>query len=157
MSFFLFFWLSLNDTDPYVALPDYLESTKLPWEEQSQLLDHIVTHVTPPDEIGSWTWPVDEVVILDTGYDVGILSQAAQRIVQTKNNTSKSGVCVPSIEIAARGAALRAIEWGGYYDSSQVPEWIWDDDSEDWVRPYEENEWDEDEETQQIDEREEEL
>lgn len=124
----------------------------MPWEEQSKLLDYIVTHVTPPAEIGSWTWPVDEIVILDTGYDVGILSQAAEKAIQTKSVRSNSGICIPNIEIAARGAALRAVEWGGYYDASQRSEWIWDDDSEGWVRSDDD---DEEYEDKEMDEREE--
>lgn len=43
-------------------------------------------------------------------------------------------VCIPNNEIAARGAALRAREWGGYYEASGFGgSWRWDVDYDMWV------------------------
>ena len=85
-------------------------------------------------ESSQWLWAIDTVIILDTGHNVDILARAVERIFPLAKDGNSAEMCVPSWEIAARGAALRALEWRGYYDASQWREWIWDDEYEDWRR-----------------------
>jgi hypothetical protein len=55
------------------------------------------------------------------------------------------GTCVPTIELAARGAALRAREWVGYWAEYEKERLSWErfdeDDPDTWEIEEEGNEW----------------
>ena len=59
---------------------------------------------------------MDAVVILDNNWDEHLLRRAAEMALGWNGTVGDDGVCVPPILLAARGAALRAREWGEYYE-----------------------------------------
>ena len=58
---------------------------------------------------------MDSVVVLDNNWDEPLLHRAAEMAFRWNETVEDDGVCVPSVLLAARGAALRAREWGVYY------------------------------------------
>lgn len=56
------------------------------------------------------------MVILDNNWDEHLLRRAAEMAFGWNETAEDDGICVPSVLLAARGAALRAREWGVYYE-----------------------------------------
>lgn len=82
-------------------------------------------------------WPVEHVIILDTGHQVPFLVAAAEKAfnLSSTDENSDSGMCIPSYAIAARGAAMYAIKWTRSYDLGHEVEWTYDDHTREWILP----------------------
>lgn len=92
-----------------------------------------MNNVPTPASTRSWTKEISSFIILDSTTDVGLLTHAVQEALGLNNRTtSNDEVCVPSLEIAARGAALRALDWLTYWDAEQQDWYEMDDDEEDY-------------------------
>jgi hypothetical protein len=89
---------------------------------------HIVQHVPPPSHIGSWLQHVEHLVVLSTPFDGELIQNAAEKALGWNTTRLDQRMCYPSHEIAARGAALRAIQWQGYYNNENGGEWMDADD-----------------------------
>lgn len=88
----------------------------------------IVANVTAPPEIGSWIERVEAFMILDSGPEAMLLYEATQMAFGQSLGSGKdnSGTCVPTIETAARGAALRAMDWVGYWEGEERARLYWE-------------------------------
>jgi hypothetical protein len=101
---------------------------------------HIVQHVSPPPHISSWLQHVEHLVVLSTPSDGELIQSAAEKALGWKSTRLDKEMCYPSHEIAARGAALRAIQWQGYYDREKRDEWIDEHDGyEEYSEPYDQS------------------
>lgn len=73
--------------------------------------------VPPPEHLGSWYEPVDDIMILDNKWDASLLRETAEAAVGRNATAEEDGVCISAMLLPARGAALRALQWGQYYDN----------------------------------------
>jgi hypothetical protein len=108
-------------TEYFQTRPDWENISKL-WDyEYWKLSLDVAANVPPPADTGSWFHSVDELIILDDGWEVELLDQAARKALAWKDTIRVKGkvICIPTIEIAARGAALRAMELVGSYENRQ--------------------------------------
>lgn len=80
------------------------------------ILNVVIKINPPPAHLNSWQKPVDTVLILDNNWDEFLLRRAAKMALGWNETGTDDGVCIPPILLAARGAALRAREWGEYYE-----------------------------------------
>lgn len=108
-------------TEHLQALPDWETISKLPSDERWNLSLDIAASVTPPADTGSWFNSVDEIIILDDGWEAELLDQAARKALGWKDAVRKNGegICIPPIENAARGAALKAMQLVRSYENRQ--------------------------------------
>lgn len=76
-------------------------------------------------------------MILDAGPELSFLAEAAQRAFNVTVEVPGFSADVHTLldVVPAQGAALRALEWGEYYDSAHANEWRWDYAVGDWVAP----------------------
>jgi len=79
------------------------------------MVEDLVKNVEPPAHIGSWYHQVDNLVVLQTAWEGELVRRAAEKALGW-NSTEK---CIQTWEIAARGAALRALDWVEYYMASE--------------------------------------
>jgi hypothetical protein len=115
-------------TDSNKGLPDYNETSQIPFQDQIDISAYIIQHIPPPPHIGSWLQHVDHLVVLSTPFGGELIQNAAEKALGWNTTRLDQRMCSPSQEIAARGAALRAIQWQGYYDNEKGGEWIYDSD-----------------------------
>lgn len=103
--------------------PDWEALSKLSNDDRWWLYLDVAATVPPPTDTGSWLHPVDEFVILDPGWEVEILDRAARKALEWKDGVSErvkgKGICVPGVEKAARGAALKAAQWVTMWEETQ--------------------------------------
>ena len=115
------------------------------YDEYKKLQDHVVANVTAPPEIGSWTGNMETCIILDTGSETLLLLEAARiALGQNVSELVNGEKCVPTIEIAARGAALRARDWIKYWEPYERERLYWErfdeDDPDTWESEDEDDE-----------------
>ena len=116
-----------------------------------------MANLTAPSEIGSWIENIKTFVILDPGSEAVLLNKAARMALgRSASQPDNGGKCVPTIENAAKGAALRARDWVGYWEGYENERLYWEQRDEDhldtWER--EEGEFEEHEEGLEDDENE---
>lgn len=103
--------------------PDWEALSKLPKNDRWRLYLDVAATAPPPTDTGSWLHRVDEIIILDPGWEVEILDRAARKALGWKDGMREreggKGICVPGVEKAARGAALRAAEWVKMWEERQ--------------------------------------
>ncbi|KAH8586064.1 hypothetical protein B0O99DRAFT_679009 [Bisporella sp. PMI_857] len=108
-------------TEYFRTRPDWETISKLSNYEHWKLSLDVAANVLPPVDTGSWFHSVDELIILDDGWEVELLDQAARKALAWKDAVPEEGmgICIPASEIAARGAALRALELISLYEDRQ--------------------------------------
>lgn len=76
---------------------------------------------------------IEHVIVLDEMGEMGVLMRAVEEVFgKREEGNEKEGTCIPTHEIPARGAAIRAAEWVVYYEAEQEGDRMYDDDYEDW-------------------------
>ena len=123
-------FLARSSVNDYRQSQGYFDRDRTPQEDQADILN-VVANVTPPAEIGSWFKYIDHLIILDTTMNTELLRTAVEKALGW-NNTGVDEICIPTATFAARGAALRARQWGKRYDNGHRPR-RWDEDERDWV------------------------
>ncbi|KAG0652458.1 hypothetical protein D0Z07_0045 [Hyphodiscus hymeniophilus] len=94
----------------------YAKSQNFSLDEYMNVAD-ILANLTAPPEIGSWIEGIGDVIVLDSGTEASLLYQAAQLALgQNVSHPDDSKQCIPTIQSAARGAALRARDWIKYWE-----------------------------------------
>lgn len=118
----------------------------MPFSEYRSIEANIVENITAPEQIGSWVENIEKVIVLNSGTEASLLYEAANMAIRRSpafEEEDDSGICVPTIETAARGAALRARDWIGHWEGYEEERKFWerfDEDNPDtWQK--EEGEW----------------
>lgn len=86
--------------------------------ERHDLRKHIVNTVPPPQGRESWYKSVVAVFVLGCSQDVRLIDFAVNKLsprMLPGNSCSNRTSC----ELAARGSAIKAMEWVGHYDHEQ--------------------------------------
>ncbi|CZR51435.1 uncharacterized protein PAC_01311 [Phialocephala subalpina] len=123
-------FLARSSVNDYRQSQSYFDRDRTPQEDLADILN-VVANVTPPAEIGSWFQHIDHLIILDTTMNTELLRTAVEKALGW-DNTGVGEMCIPTATFAARGAALRARQWGNRYDNDHWPR-RWDEDERDWV------------------------
>jgi hypothetical protein len=103
------------------------------YDEYKVVQADIIANVTAPPEIGSWIEHIETFIILDSGSEASLLYEASQMAngQSTVPEPDNIGTCVPTIETAARGAALRAGDWIEYWEPYERERLYWEQFDED--------------------------
>lgn len=111
-----------SETGLYDGLKDFTH------DKYKELQDEIIAYTTAPPEIGSWTEHIETFIVLDSGTEASLLYEAAHMALSQSHisELDNGGKCVPTIENAARGAALRARDWIEYWEPYERERLYWE-------------------------------
>jgi hypothetical protein len=94
---------------------------KLSEKQRAAIIANVATPQPIDEDMEPWLEHVDGYVVLDYGPAASILENAIERVLRwDRTRVNNTGVCIPAIETAARGASLRSIQWGVYFDAWEM-------------------------------------